>query len=127
MPRAAIETMQSCLVRAPKERATIPELLTDALLAPPPPMQVPNPHTDAGMSFVNGAYLDQVLEHVIAKAGGVMTPEVRMGHAVVRRLRARAAGADAVRAQEMVGELRRVFNLDDAIVQAATQYANATG
>ncbi|KAH7094144.1 kinase-like domain-containing protein [Auriculariales sp. MPI-PUGE-AT-0066] len=81
----AVRVMQLCLVRPPKERATIPELLEHEWLydgvrrQPSPP--VPNPRTNPRMAFIDDHYMMQVMkwtaEHRSEDAAKIMINELR--------------------------------------------------
>ncbi|KAI0335853.1 kinase-like protein [Cubamyces sp. BRFM 1775] len=76
VPQSIINTMKSCLVRNPKARATIPELLQQNWLEPdlppapspppPPPAPAPEPKLREDETIINPHYMAQLLQYGIS-------------------------------------------------------------
>ncbi|KAH9891689.1 kinase-like domain-containing protein [Cubamyces lactineus] len=74
VPQSIINTMKSCLVRNPKARATIPELLQQNWLepdvppapSPPPPPPAPEPKLREDETIINPHYMAQLLQYGIS-------------------------------------------------------------
>lgn len=106
--RDVVSTMQRCLVRNPKERATIPELLEDDWLAmkeppppppsppprdptpSPPPPQTPSPAPrelllNEDETIINAHYMRQLLQYAVdlAKSGQTLSEEKQVEQAKV--------------------------------------------
>ncbi|KAL5524445.1 MPS1 [Sanghuangporus sanghuang] len=91
-----IRTMQRCLVREVKERATIPELLSDEWLSmeeQPPP----KPELGEDETIINTLFMQQLLVHAVnnALAGRLLTEEEQNKEAksLIEQLQAIAAGS----------------------------------
>ncbi|TBU62352.1 kinase-like domain-containing protein [Dichomitus squalens] len=115
VPQSIINTMKSCLVRNPKARATIPELLQQNWLEPepsrapspsPPPPQYPELQLREDETIINPHYMRQLLEYGLRRgADGIdgWTEE---------RL--------AAEAERLVSELKHI-NRDAALSAAASR------